>query len=202
MSMRSIKLTPLLGVLLSACASAPSPDVTTNSAPRSDVTAPSAVEKEITQYTTALNLLNVNQLDQAETELTGITRNHPELAGPWANLGLVYIKKNQYDKARSNLDKALEKNPKLAQAYNLLGFIEYQQGNIIKAKQDYAKALANKEDYPLAHYNLALIYDIYLHDIPNAVVHYKRYLELIKQDDKATADWVNELLNNQKKGQS
>jgi tetratricopeptide (TPR) repeat protein len=189
-------------LFLAACASAPPPAPTPEPTGQAAVTPPTAAEQEIIQYTTALNLLNVNQLDQAEAEFIGITKHHPDLAGPWANLGLVYIKKNQFDKARLNLDKALEKNPNLAQAYHLLGYIEYKQGNIINAKQFYAKALAKKEDYAQAHYNLALLYDIYLHDIPNAVTHYKRYLELIKIPDKVTADWVTELLNTQKKGPS
>ncbi len=200
--MHYTRLLPIILLSLTGCASAPPVAPPAQNAGKTTTTPTTAVEQEIIQYTTALNLLNVNQLDQAEVELKAITDKHPDLAGPWANLGLIYIKKNQLDKARQNLEKALEKNPKLAQANNLLGYIEYKLGNIIPAKQLFSKALANKEDYAVAHYNLALLYDIYLHDIPNAVIHYKRYLELIKNEDKATADWVNELINTQKKGRS
>lgn len=191
-----------LGIFLTACNATPPIAPPTATPTNQDQAAPSTAEQEITQYTTALHLLNINQLDQAETEFNELTAKHPDLAGPWANLGLIYIKKNQLDKARTYLDKSLAKNPRLAQAYNLLGYIEYSQGNVLKAKQLYDKALDYKEDYALAHYNLALLYDVYLHDIPKAVEQYQRYLELIKTEDKATRDWLNELRNTQKKGQS
>ncbi len=199
--MRYTNFLPLLTVFLCACAAAPTDSPAPATPAHADTTPATTVDLEITQYTTALNLLNVNQLDQAEVELKGITSKHPELAGPWANLALIDIKQNHPDKARTNLTKALEKNPNLAQANNLLGYLEYSEGNIIKAKQYYSKALANKEDYAVAHYNLALIYDIYLHDIPNAVIHYRRYLDLIKGEDKSVADWVVELQSHQKKAQ-
>jgi tetratricopeptide (TPR) repeat protein len=162
--------------------------------------APSAAELEIELYTQALRYISQNQLDEAESALRGITEKRPELAGPWANLGLIKIKQNQFDKAEEHLNKALQRNPKLAQAYNLLGFIESKRTHISKAKDLYEKAIANKDDYALAHYNVALIYDIYLRDIPKAVEHYKRYLELTNFEDKRTADWLKELSNILSKG--
>ncbi|MBI3560601.1 MAG: tetratricopeptide repeat protein [Gammaproteobacteria bacterium] len=200
MSMRYINLILPYTLLLCACSSAPKQDpVTTAKTDTAEAATPSPAEKDIRVYAQALSKLNAGQFDQAETILVEITAKHPELAGPWTNLGLVYINKNQLDKASDALNQAITKNPDLAQAYNLLGYIETKHGNIPKAKQLYEKALAKKNDYALAHYNLALLYDVYLRDIPKAIEHYQRYLELIKVEDKPTADWVNELMHMLKK---
>ena len=80
------------------------------------------------------------------------------------------------------------------------GFLELTRGNFAKAAGDYRQAIALKEDYALAHYNYALVNDIYFQDMKMAVRHYKRYLELTQNQDKKTADWVLELERNLAKG--
>lgn len=187
-----IKYSLFIFVFIAGCSSvktqAPAPTTQADNKPVTGT--PSAVDAEIERYTQALRYINQNQLDEAEASLLAIINKRPELAGPWANLGLVYIKKNQLDKAEEQLNNALKKNPKLAQAYNLLGFVELKRNHISKAKDHFAQALATKDDYALAHYNIALIYDIYLRDIPKAIAHYQRYLEITNFEDKLTADWL------------
>ena len=159
----------------------------------------SAVD-ETELYRRAITALNNSQLDSAETELKKLTKTRSEFAGPWINLALIDIKKNDLEGAQKNLNKALERNSKMAQVYNVRGFLELSRGNIAKAVDDYRQAIALKEDYALAHYNYALIHDIYFQDIKTAVRHYKRYLELTQNQDKKTAEWVTELERNLAKG--
>ncbi len=192
-----IKYFLFIFIFITGCSSVKTQD-TTPTVPTDDKPVAgksSAAELEIEQYTQALRYINQNQINEAEASLLAIIDKRPELAGPWANLGLLYIKKNQLDKAEGHLNNALKRNPKLAQAYNLLGFIESKRTHINKAKDYFAQAIATKDDYALAHYNLALIYDIYLRDVPKAIEHYKRYLELTNFEDKRTADWLKELTN-------
>jgi Tfp pilus assembly protein PilF len=148
---------------------------------------------EIQRYREAITYLDENRLDRAEDLLADIISQRPELAGPRVNLALVQIKSNQLDKAEKTLRLALDRNPNMPQAYNLLGYIEKQRGNILKAKEDFQRAIEGKPDYAIAHYNIALLYDIYLQEIPNAIQHYKRYLELTGNEDKDTINWVGEL---------
>jgi len=181
-------------LLLGGCA-AQVPQTATHTADKTatSISTQASVEADIATYANALHDIKVEQLPRARTALETLVDKHPELAGPWANLALIDIKQNHLEKAREHLNKALDRDANLAQAYNLLGYIDKKQGKISQAMDDYSKAIAKKPDYALAHYNLALLYDIYLQDIPNAVKHYKRYLDLTGNQDQKTAEWVREL---------
>ncbi len=154
------------------------------------------VERFLTRYQIAITELNNNNLEEAKKYFLELMETQPEFSGPRANLALIYIKQRRYDKAEENIRLALEKNPNMAQALNIAGVIENRKGNINKAKKYYEKAISKKEDYALAHYNLALLYDVYLQNIRKAVDHYQRYLLLIDYEDKRTKVWVEELKRN------
>jgi len=187
-------------LLLSGCASNPqstsggSENVVENNAARD------TVKQEITLYGKAISYLNNQQYDLARPLLQTLTQKRPRLAGPWVNLALIDIHDKNYDEATKKLKQTITLDPAMAQAYNLLGFVEKQKGNINQAIAYYLQAAEKKPDYAIAHYNVALLYDIYLQDIPDAVKHYKRYLELNPGQDKKTADWVAELENSLKQG--
>lgn len=194
----------ILTLLLGGCASSPTEEnVQSDPVQQTDLqaTQQTAATEDISQYREAITYLNDNQLDQAENLFTGITANHPELAGPWANLGLIALKRGDYTRAKINLDKAVTRNPKLAQALNMLGYTEEKLGHITKAKDYYLQALAAKNDYALAHYNLALLYDVYFKDIPKSIEHYKEYLKYnTNSEDTKTASWVAQLEAAQARG--
>jgi len=190
--MSYIRALPILFLILAGCTALPRHE-TGADGPTGAPTLSSSADKEVAQYRDAISALNNSQLEFAQAELQRITRNRPELAGPWINLALIDIRKNDIEGARKNVAKALERNPKMPQAFNLRGFVELSRGNVIKAADDYRHAIALKEDYAIAHYNLALIHDIYFQDLKVAARHYKRYLELTNNQDKKTAEWVIEL---------
>jgi len=195
-----IKLAVISVVLLSACATQENKPEQQQTQAEADKALSKTSESDIQQYRQAISLISTGKLDEAESELMDFSADHPGLAGPLANLGLISMKRNKYDKAEEFLQKALSKNPNLPHAYNLLGCIEKSRGNIIKARDNFTRAVELKENYALAHYNLALLYDIYIQDISSAVAHYQKYLALIKSTDKKTADWLNELKASLKKG--
>lgn len=159
-----------------------------------------SAEDETSAYRRAITALNNSQLEAAEMELKKLSINRPEFAGPWINLAIIDIKKNNFDGAHQNLSKALERNPKMHQALNARGYVELARGNVTKAAGDFRQAFFVKENYALAHYNYALVHDIYFQEMKVAVRHYKRYLELTNNQDKKTADWVVELERNLAKG--
>lgn len=193
------KLLPLL-LLMSGCTTLSTQESIAPGQPSgTGVLGASAID-ETDLYRKALTALNNSQIDYAESELKKISKNRSELAGPWINLALIDIKKNDLDNAQKHLNKALERNPKMPQVFNVRGFLELTRGNIANAAGDYRQAIALKEDYALAHYNYALVNDIYFQDMKMAVRHYKRYLELTQNQDKKTADWVLELERNLAKG--
>lgn len=186
-------------LLLAACASQQAP-TDTPSQQKIDKAIQSTSSSDIQKYRQAISLLSAGELEKAKLALIEFTEDRPQLAGPWANLGLIYIKQNRPEEAERYLDKAIERNPELAQAYNLKAYIEKSKGNILKSVELYKKAVSLKDNYAIAHYNLALLYDIYIQDIPKAVAHYQKYISLIKKKDKQTADWLEQLRASMKKG--
>ena len=139
--------------------------------------------------------MNNRNFNEAKEILTEFTNNRPELAGPYVNLAVIAVENNNKDKALTLVNLALKKNPKLAQALNMLAFLEQEKGDIKQAEIHYKEAIKNKNDYALAHYNLALLYDIYLQDTRNAILHYEQYMKLTNYKDKKTADWLEQLKN-------
>ncbi|MDH5445569.1 MAG: tetratricopeptide repeat protein [Gammaproteobacteria bacterium] len=157
-------------------------------------------EADIAKYKEILALINEGKLDKAEAALKDFADDQQALAGPWANLALISIKRNKLEEAEQRLQKALARNPEMPQALNMMGFIEKQKGNIVKARDYYLRAIEIKDNYALAHYNLALVYDIYIQDIPKAINHYQKYLALTKYKDKKTVQWLDQLKASMKKG--
>jgi tetratricopeptide (TPR) repeat protein len=190
---------PLALLILTGCSSVTPRHVAPES-PAVTESLNTSAEGELGLYRQAITSLNNQQLDQAESELKAITKARPEFAGPWINLALVDIKHNDLAGAEKNLATARDRNPKMPQIYNMLGFIETSRGNIGKAVDYYKQALILKDDYAIAHYNFALLNDIFLQDMKVAVQHYKRYLELTDYQDRKTAEWVAELERSLTKG--
>lgn len=187
----------ILTIFIGGCVSDPSQEPS-DEAQSTETIAPSVSGEEIALYRQGITELNNNQLAEAETSFLKMAKLQPDLAGPWANLSLVAIKRGRYDEADKHIQIALTKNPNMPQALNMAGYIESRKGHIKKAKGLYEKAIASKPDYALAHYNLALLYDVYFQNLPKAIEHYQRYLSLIKHEDKKTKDWVEELKLNAK----
>lgn len=194
MSMYSIKII-LLFLLLTGCVTGPTgtPVPAPQNAKQDNTQENIPKNNPITLYRTAITDLNNNDLKNAESNFRTITKSEPDLAGPWANLALINIKQENYVEAEKNVRTALERNPEMAQALNIAGFIETRKGNITKAKEYYIQAVVKKPDYALAHYNLALLYDVYLQNIKKAVEHYQLYLSLLGYEDIKTKNWVEEL---------
>lgn len=150
-------------------------------------------DSERNEYKKALTLLNNNKLDAAKDIFQQFKENRPELAGPYANLAIIALKKNEPEKALELVKVALTKNPNLAHALNLLAYLEQVSGEIKEAEKHYKEAIKNKNDYAIAHYNIALLYDVYLQDIESAIPHYEQYMKLINNEDKSTADWLEQI---------
>lgn len=193
--MNYIKLT-LVALLLSSCAT--TTETTTVSSSGINPLEQSLSEKS--EYKKALTLLNYDKLDAAKEMFQQFRSDRPELAGPYANLAIIALKNNEPEKALKLVKLALTKNPNLAQALNFLAYLEQVSGEIKSAEKHYKEAIKNKNNYAIAHYNIALLYDVYLQDIESAIPHYERYMELINNEDKNTADWLEQIKRTKDKG--
>ena len=111
-----IRSAALLACLtLAACASGPS---TPSGEKSANVKADPQAQAEFSQ---ALQALKSGRDDDALLTLTGMTRKYPSLAGPFTNLGLLYIRKGKFAEAKQALLQATTIKPDDAVAYNQLG---------------------------------------------------------------------------------
>lgn len=152
-------------------------------------------EEQKQSYQSALKALEQKDYVKAETLLTRLSQEKPELAGPWANLGLIRLIQKKPNEAEAYLLKSIKLNPKLVKVLNLLGLISIQNKKLKQAENYFQQAIDNNADYSNAHYNLALLYDVYLQNISKAAKHYRRYSEITNSSDKETLDWLEQLEN-------
>ncbi|NQY50943.1 MAG: hypothetical protein HRT50_17955 [Colwellia sp.] len=185
----SITLNITLVIILLMTISACSNQVTSNQPAVTKQTAESSIE-ELQIYKNAIVALNNNELAKAEKLFISMSERQPNIAGSWANLALISIKQDNLAQAEVYAKTALEKNPNMPQALNLSGYLAQKKGAINIAKSYYLQAISHKSDYALAHYNLALVYDVYLQDIAKAIEHYQFYLAYSKTKDENTENWL------------
>jgi len=156
-------------------------------------------EDDRIRYRESMNQLKVGSYRTAARLLTRLTTSYPRMAGPHVNLALAYYYQGDFDKAAEAANKALDLSPGLPQAHLLLGLLKIRQHEYAAAEKHYRAAIERDGQYANAHYNLALLYDLYYQQPARAVPHYKSYLQLNNQSDTATRDWVKHLESSLKK---
>jgi tetratricopeptide (TPR) repeat protein len=150
------------------------------------------------RFGAALDLSRKNKVAEAEVAFAALTKDFPEFSGPWTNLGVIYAKSNRREQALAALTKANTLNPANVVALDWLGILYRQTGDLPRARQAYEKALQLKPDNALAHYNLAILLDVYLAKPREALPHYKEYQRLnggpgSKGPDLKVMAWIAEI---------
>lgn len=144
------------------------------------------------RYEHALALLQGNHLPEAERELTALATSEPRLAGPYANLGILYFRAGRAAEAAKSLEYAITLNPRAAY-YNELGMVQRTEGRFDAAEQAYQHALALDPNYAYAHLNLGILYDLYLQQPERALPHYERYQALAPAEAGTVRKWIVDL---------
>ena len=143
----------------------------------------------------AKRALATGQVAQAEQGFQALTRTHPDLGGPHADLGLIYRQSGKLPEAVAALEKAVRASPQQPIYLNQLGLAYRQQGRFDKAREAYEQALAIDPDYATAALNLGILNDLYLGDSRHAVELYERYLALSPGGDATVSKWIVDLNN-------
>jgi len=153
-----------------------------------------AVNAESRQlYQQALAALRAARYPEAERALLAVILREPELAGPHANLGILYARSGRPAQALESLKRAIRLNPGRAVCYNELGMISRREGRFDEARGYYAKALDLDPNYAYAHLNIGILYDLYLQDTAKAMQHYQRYRELMPSEAGTVTKWIADL---------
>lgn len=144
-------------------------------------------------YVLGLQAMNAKQYKKAMAIFQSIASRYPLLSGPWVNQGLIHLAEDHDKDAKEAFTKAVKVNDKNPYAWNALGMTERRLGEFTDARNAYLKALTLDPLYARAHFNLAILADLYLDDLPLALEHYQRYQTLQQQPDKNVTIWVTDL---------
>jgi tetratricopeptide (TPR) repeat protein len=182
----------LAGLLMTGCASAPSPR-----ADGADNAAAVEAERNIplkarTLYEQAVAAMAAGNTVDAELRFKEFLLQYPDYSGAWINLAILKSGQGDDDAAALHIEEALRVDPANAAALNQLGMLKRRQGDFVAAKAAYMKAVTAQPEYPLAHYNLGVLNELYLQQLDAALQHFERFLEL-GGEDKQVEMWVADL---------
>lgn len=158
-----------------------------------EITKASDAELAAPRFEQGIKALSQQDYSSARMIFMELISRYPGLAGPYMNLALIEYNLGNFADSQQLVDKVIEINQQMAQAYNLRAQLRLKQDKISAAREDYLQAISISPAYKTAHYNLALLYDIYLQDIEQAIRHYQVYLELEETADERTRDWLSHL---------
>jgi tetratricopeptide (TPR) repeat protein len=144
------------------------------------------------QYAEALQLMKAGRTTDAELAFKRMTVSYPDLAGPYLNLGLIYMQGAHLPEAEASFKDALDRNPSNAIAGNELGIVERKMGKFAEAETAYQRTIAAEPNYAPAYLNLGVLYDLYLAEPQKALEQFEHYIQ-IAGENKQVAGWVVEL---------
>ena len=122
-----------------------------------------------------------------------LVEQRPELAAAWANLGTAHMLRGDAGKAMQAYDKALALDASLADVQVRLGVLYRRADRLEDARAAYLAAIATDPDNRLAHLNLGILYDLYLHEPARALKQYRRFQALSDSPDEEVKLWIADL---------
>lgn len=181
----------LLAAVLSACAI---PGTGTHSVATDQLLVSPAVQRD---YDAAVAALSAGQHKAALRQFEHFVQAYPHSPGAWVNLALVQLTLEQPESALLSVERAVAIDGDYAPALNQLGVIKRQQGDFAAAEQAWLRATEVHPEYAYAWYNLGVLYDLYLQDLPAALEHYQRYQDLSGSAgrDETVARWIADIEN-------
>lgn len=142
----------------------------------------------VAAHDAAVALLQSGDEQQAAVQFAALAERHPDYAGPLVNRAIIHARHGETDQALALLERAVTVCANCAAAWNQRGILLRQQGRFIEAEESYLKAIAADPGYADAHFNLGILYDLYLQRPQLALGQYERFVAL--QADAAIAAGV------------
>lgn len=130
---------------------------------------------------------------KANSLLDDLTSSDDKLSGPWLLKGDLAVAESNFDAAVESYAKAIDVNPKNVNAYLRLALNQRKQGKFLVAQNTYAEVLKVWKDFPEAHLNLAVLYDLYLNHPIRAQKHVEAYQFLTGEENTEVANWLEEI---------
>jgi len=147
----------------------------------------------VVEFIAARRAYQSSNYKKAKKTLEDLTSNDNSLSGPWVMLGDIALNNKKAKQAMQNYQKAITINKNNVNAYIRLAKVQRLQGDFIAAQNTYNQALSIWKDFPEAHLNLAILYDIYLNKQILSQRHLEAYLFLVDGRDKKQVNWLTKL---------
>ena len=182
-------------VALGGCASGPGPaaDGKGETGPDGKPMVTREVSPEAqTLYEQAVASMASGDAIDAELRFQEFLLQYPDFPGAHVNLAIIFADRDDFQAAENSLADALIIDPEHVPALNQLGLVLRRQGKFVEAESAYTRAIAADPDYAFAHYNLAVLNDLYLQRLGVALTHYERYQALAGEDTQVTR-WIADL---------
>lgn len=132
-------------------------------------------------------------LKVAKQKLEVITKQDKSLSGPWVMLGDIAVERKKYKEAEAHYQKAIQINDENINAYVALARVQREMGGFHVAQNTLALALKVWPDFPEAHLNIGVLYDLYLNQPKKAQMHMEAYLFLNNYKNKQAIAWYQEV---------
>ncbi len=148
--------------------------------------------RALTMFEQATASMAAGDSIDAELRFQEFLLQYPNFPGAHVNLAILFVARGDETAAEGSITDALILNPLYPPALNQLGMQLRRQGKFPEAEAAYLKAVTADPDYALAHYNLGVLYELYLQRLDVALRHFERYQE-ISGEDKQVTKWIADL---------
>jgi tetratricopeptide (TPR) repeat protein len=132
-------------------------------------------------------------LSVAKQKLGVITRQDDSLSGPWAMLGDIALEEKSFKLAVAHYKKAIKITEDNVNAYTALATAQRLMGDYNVAQNTLESALKLWPDFPEAHLNLGILYDVYLNKSRQGQMHMEAYLYLTGYKNDQAKVWFEEV---------
>jgi len=146
-------------------------------------------------YGRAVARLEQGDMAEAAARFELFIADYPGYANAYVNLAIIREHDGDSAAALELLAEALALDATNAAALNHRGLIMRRQGDFAAAEAVWQQATRAHPEYANAWYNLGVLYDLYLHDLPLALEHYQTYQTLTGtlDGDPTVARWITDL---------
>ncbi len=150
-------------------------------------------ETERRSFDAALADMQAQRWARAHDRLEQLASDRPDLAGPRVNLAIVLRESGDEAGAIALLESLIETHSEFAPAHHQLALMLRAGGRFDAADEAYELALAADPDYALAHFNRAVLNDLYLARPAVALMHFQRYRDITNGEGADVSRWIVEL---------
>lgn len=148
---------------------------------------------DVKDFIKARRAFKAGDLKQADKMLTSLSLKSSKLSGPYVMKAKIALLTSDLGKAEFFYKEAIRVNPINVNSYIGLAKLQREMGEYKRAQNTYVQALSIWKDFPEAHANLAILYDIYLNIPLAAQQHMEAYHFLTQGSDKNSAQWLSEI---------